>query len=150
MRILATIILVLLLHGCATTSSDPSFVHVEVPSERVVLSPRMPEPSKSATVRVMRDAQFKGGAMTTTLTFNGQDMAHIKSGEAHTFKVGQGEHILGLRFLGNDSILGALTLGIARPKRFIESATTFVSGGEYFFRIVDNANWEWELKRSSR
>lgn len=87
--------------------------------------------------------------MTTTLTFDGQDVAHLRSGEAHIFNVSPGEHILGLMFLGNDPVLGALTLGIARPKRFIESATTFTPGGHYFFRIVDNANWEWEIQRSS-
>ena len=107
------------------------------------------EPSPFAKVSVVRDRQFKGGGLTTTLTFNGKDAANIRSGEKVTFRVEPGEHLLGLRFLGNDPILGALTLGMARPKRFIESATRFEAGREYLFRIVDNANWEWELKRSS-
>ena len=87
--------------------------------------------------------------MTTTLTINGQDAAAINNGEKVTFQIEPGEHLLGLKFLGNDPAWGALTLGLVRPKRFIESATRFDAGKEYFFRIVDNANWEWELKRSS-
>ena len=87
--------------------------------------------------------------MTTTLTINGEDAAAIDNGEEVVFQLEPGEHLLGLKFLGNDPGLGFLTLGLARPRRFIESATQFKAGQQYIFRIVDNANWEWELKRSS-
>lgn len=98
----------------------------------------------------MRDSQFVGSAMTTTLTLNGEEVAAINNGEKFEFYVEPGEHLLGLKFLGNDPVLGALTLGVARPKRFIEAATIFEAEKIYYFRIVDNANWEWDLKRSSR
>ncbi|MCR6666551.1 MAG: hypothetical protein NVV69_11160 [Methyloversatilis sp.] len=88
--------------------------------------------------------------MTTTLTLNSAEVAAIKNGEKFEFYVEAGEHLLGLKFLGNDPVLGALTLGMARPKRFIEAATIFEAEKIYYFRIVDNANWEWDLKRSSR
>lgn len=113
------------------------------------LPPLSSDPSL-ATVLVMRDYQFKGSGLTTTLTLNGQDVAQIQAGEKVEFSLSPGEHLLGLRFYGNDPVLGVLTLGIVRPKRFIESATTFQPGKVYRFRIVDNANWEWELKRSSQ
>lgn len=117
--------------------------------ERIVGLPMLAEGAPFAVVHVMRDAQFTGSAMTTTFTVDGTDAAHIRSGEKLTFKIQTGEHLLGLKFLGNDPVLGPLTLGLARPKRFIESATIFESSREYYFRIVDNANWEWDLKRSS-
>ena len=98
----------------------------------------------------MRDSQFVGSAMTTTLTLNGDEIAAINNGEKFEFHLEPGEHLLGLKFLGNDPVLGALTLGMARPKRFIEAATIFEAEKTYYFRIVDNANWEWDLKRSSR
>lgn len=120
-----------------------------MPAERIAVLPRLSDGSPFAVVHVIRDAQFTGSAMTTTLTIDGIDAAHIRSGEKLTFKIQPGEHLLGLKFLGNDPVLGPLTLGLARPKRFIESATIFESGREYYFRIVDNANWEWDLKRSS-
>ena len=87
--------------------------------------------------------------MTTTLTVDGIEAAHIQNGERLAFDLLPGEHLLGLRFLGNDPVWGALSLGLARPKRFIEAATVFEAGKQYVFRIVDNAAWEWELKRSS-
>lgn len=144
-----SLVLSLALTGCATSASDPSFTHKPVPPERVLFTPQSADDPKPATIEVMRDSQFKGGGVTTTLTFDGQEMAHIKSGEKITFRVTPNEHLLGLKFLGNDPVLGTLTLGIARPKRFTENATRFESGRTYIFRIVDNANWEWELKRSS-
>jgi hypothetical protein len=149
MRTTLVLALALAVQGCATTASDPSKSHTPVPAVRVLALPAAENPSQAPIVHVMRDAQFKGAAMTTTLTFDGQEIAHIESGESLTFKVEPGEHLLGLKFLGNDPVLGILTLGIARPKRFIESATRFEPGRDYFFRIVDNANWEWDLKRSS-
>lgn len=149
MRILLSFLLSLFVLGCATIASNPSQSHNFVPPERILYFPTVMEPSPFAKVSVVRDRQFKGGGLTTTLTFNGKDAANIRSGEKVTFRVEPGEHLLGLRFLGNDPILGALTLGMARPKRFIESATRFEAGREYLFRIVDNANWEWDLKRSS-
>ena len=141
---------VVVLQGCATSASDPSFTHKPVSAERIISLPRITIPATASTVRVLRDSQFKGSAMGTTLTFNGQEVAEIQNGEKLTFTVDSGEHLLGLRFLGNDPVLGLFTLGLARPKRFVESPTRFEPGKEYIFRIVDNANWEWELKRSSQ
>ena len=146
---LATAVLSAFIAGCATTASDPSFSHDAVPPKRVLFIPDTQPGQKPATVEVMRDSQFTGSAMTTTLTFDGQEMAHIQSGEKIVFRVPPGEHLLGLKYLGNDPLLGSLTLGLARPKRFIEAATRFESGKTYIFRIVGNANWEWDLKRSS-
>src|SRR5574337_232691 len=140
----------LVLVGCATTASDPSNDHALVPSDRLLNLPPVLRDPNFAVVLVMRDAQFKGSAMTTTLTLDGEDVAHVKSGEKVEFSLRPGEHLLGLRFLGNDPILGMFTFGLARPKRFIESATNFEANRVYRFRIVDNANWEWELKRSSQ
>ena len=144
MKPIILLIVALTIQGCATAASNPSSTHKPVPAARILALPSVKEPANAATVHVMRDAQFVGSAMTTTFTFNGNDAAHIQSGEKVTFKVEPGEHLVGLKFLGNSPIFG-----IFRPKRFIESATHFVAGREYIFRIVDNANWEWELKRSS-
>ena len=141
----------LALQGCATSTSasDPSMTHNRVPTDRVVEIPPIKDLATASTVHIMRDAQIKGSAMTTTVTIDGQDAAHVENGEKLTFKIDAGEHLIGLKFLGNDPVMGWLTLGIARPKRFSETATRFEPGREYFFRIVDNANWEWELRRSS-
>jgi hypothetical protein len=145
----ASLTIAMALQGCATTASDPQFTHKATPSERVFRLPKIADGAAFAKVRVMRDAQFQGSAMTTTLTINGQEAAAIDNGEEVIFQIEPGEHLIGLKFLGNDPVWGAFTLGFARPKRFIESATHFDAGKEYIFRIVDNANWEWELKRSS-
>lgn len=142
--------LAIFLQGCATTASAPQFTHSPVPQERIFRIPPVSSGGLKATVHVMRDYQFKDSAMTTMLTINGEDAAAIKSGEKITFQVEVDEYILGLKYLGNDPVLGAFTLGLARPQRFIESATKFEEGKTYYFRIVDNANWEWELQRSSR
>lgn len=138
------------LQGCATSASDPQYTHQPVQPERIFGLPKLSQNAAVARVVVMRDSQFVGSAMTTTLTLNGEEVAAINNGEKFEFYVEPGEHLLGLKFLGNDPVLGALTLGVARPKRFIEAATIFEAEKIYYFRIVDNANWEWDLKRSSR
>src|SRR5574337_65046 len=122
----------LVLVGCATTASDPSNDHALVPSDRLLNLPPVLRDPNFAVVLVMRDAQFKGSAMTTTLTLDGEDVAHVKSGEKVEFSLRPGEHLLGLRFLGNDPILGMFSFGqsvsssqqpTSRPTEFIASAS---------------------------
>jgi hypothetical protein len=148
--VLLAFVFIFILQGCATTASDPQFNHKDTPSERTYNVPYISAEKPSAIVHVMRDSQFKGSAMDTIITLNGKDLATIQSGEKILFKIEPGEHLLGIKYLGNDPVLGALTLGLARPKRFAESATQFEDGKIYYFRIIDNSDWEWELRRSSQ
>lgn len=142
-------IILLVLSGCATSSSNPSFSHKSIPLERILQNQKISDNKHAATVHIMRDSSFIGSLMTTTFTIDGNEIAKIRSGEKYSFKIEPGEYIFGIKFLGNDPVLGVLTLGVARPLRWKEDAVQIRPQKEYFFRIVGNANWEWDLKRSS-
>jgi hypothetical protein len=135
-------IIMLLIVGCATTSSNPSFEHEPISSERILHLPTVSNPQNACLVHIMRDRVFKGSAMTTTFTINGKDIADIKNGEEFTFKLDPDEYIFGLKFFKNDPVMGMMSLGLARPKRWKEEAVQINKNEEYYFRIVDDANWE--------
>ncbi|MBM2854452.1 MAG: hypothetical protein HW417_1380 [Steroidobacteraceae bacterium] len=150
MRTILIVVVAIALAGCAIQASNPQLKHDTVPPKRVMGLPPAKDPAASATVHVMRDSQIAGSAMNTVLTIDGEDAARIRDGEEVTFSLEPGEHLLGLKFTGNNPVSGGFTFGFHRPKRFNESATQFEAGKIYIFRIVSNANWEWELHRASK
>lgn len=120
--------------GCVSTSGERSYSHRPISEENIIALPTVLDPSSAATVTIMRDAHIWAAAMEPMLIVNGQEVAHISNGSSLTFQIDSGNHLVGIRSLGNDAV-SAVTLGIRRPTEIFERELNAESGGEYFFRI---------------
>lgn len=140
------ILAAMIITGCQTTTSNPSFNHTQVPVKLAEIGANKPH----ATVKVMRDSEVFGMAMSTYLLVNGQEVATINNGDSTSFELEPGEHFIGIRSLGHDAWKELASFGFARPVRVVEKPVEVIAGRTYFYRITMNSVNEWEINRTSR
>lgn len=140
------ILAALVLTGCSTATSNPSFYHEPV----TVRVPHIGVEKPQGKVTVMRDDLIVGMAMSTYLLIDGVEVGAVDNGDKASFSLPPGEHFIGLRSLGVDARLAMISLGLAKPVRVVEHLVNIEDDKEYFYRISLNASDEWEINRTSR
>lgn len=147
MRLAFSVVACLLTAACVSTSGERGYDHRPLAEQEVLYRPVVTS-NAPAIIHVMRDARVWGGAMAPMLLVNGEEIAHISNGSALTLELDPGQHLIGIRSLGNDMV-SPFTLGIRRPTEIIELELNAASDGQYFFRIETRAGDEFSIQRTS-
>lgn len=137
----------LLTAACVSTTGERAYDHRPL-AERDVLQRPAVTSNAPATIHVMRDSRVWGAAMAPMLLVNGEEVAHIPNGSSLTIRLDPGQHLIGIRSLGNDMV-SPLTLGLRRPTEIFELELNAVEDSQYFFRIETRAGDEFRIQRTS-
>lgn len=138
---LPTLLLALLLGGCATTPVSMSAAK-QVPTDRL-LAFQVATGDKTATVTVIRDEGFIGSACYYTVHLNKILAARLDVAEFARFYVEPGEIVLRA---GRDSQGGGLCS--VQLDNWTQRETLLKPGEQKFFRLSIDANGKLDIMRS--
>ncbi len=138
---LPTLLLALLLGGCATTPVSMSAAK-QVPADRL-LAFQVATGDKTATVTVIRDEGFIGSGCYNAVHINGVLAARLDVAEFARFYVEPGEIVLRA---GRDP-QGAGSCGFASDN-WTQRETLLKPGEQKFFRVSIDVNGKLDIMRS--
>lgn len=120
-----------------------------VPAERIHWVPELKPDQVPATLHVVRESQPRGWAKPITLLIDGKAVASIKDGENVMVRMPPGEHALGLKYVGQDTV-EPNQVAAPRSVAYFESVQRLEGSKYHDFRIVPAAGWNWHLERDAR
>lgn len=129
-----------------TDAGDVKVLSRPVPAERIYWMPELLSNQSPATLHVVRESHWKAWGVAITLLIDGKPVASIKEGENVMLRVPPGQYELGLRYAGHD--LSTPTATAARRSTAYYASLQRLDGGKsHDFRIVADADWNWQLDR---
>lgn len=133
-RTFLTITAAIVLAGCSSTPINQASAKT-VPASRIFAF--QADMSGGARLVVSRDKGFwaSGGCYATVLV-DGRKAARIDTGEAVSFKLSPGRHIIGIA--GDDDGKGVCALQIGQPAK--ETSTNLSAGEVQKFRVTGTQN----------
>jgi hypothetical protein len=140
-RLLALVVSMLALSGCATTPVSPATAS-RVPAERLFAF-QDASPSSSATIVLTRDSGFLGSGCFASLTINGVHAARFDVGETARFHVPPGEVLLRN---GVDQA-GRGLCGVGKD-HWTQRETVVRAGETKYFRLSLDASGKPDVQRS--